>query len=244
MRHFKLTEEKKFNFLGIELTRIELTIDCKWGLTGKKGGWVEKEENLCDEAWCDGNAQIFGNARVSDKAYVFNNAMVFGDSKVFDEAKVLERSLVYGYSKIYEKAVVRGGSIIFNYAEVFGNALIDQEAKIFQSAKICGNARIMGNSEIYGNAIILGNAEVLWYSEVFQDTFDKSPFQIQGTKDFLNECKKGYLKIGSKNFTFEEWKDKFENFHKFENHCYLDNYYYNEVKEYLSYVNLAISFKK
>jgi len=46
MKHFKLTTESKVNVFGITLFRIELTLNCKWGSKGEKGGWVEKEENI------------------------------------------------------------------------------------------------------------------------------------------------------------------------------------------------------
>ena len=45
MKYFKLTSETKV-VSGITLYRIELTMDCKWGNKGDKGGWIEKEDNI------------------------------------------------------------------------------------------------------------------------------------------------------------------------------------------------------
>jgi len=74
--------------------------------------------------------------------------------------------------------------------------------------------------------------------KVYGDAFDKSPLQIQGTRHFVNECKKGYLKIGCKEFTFEYWKENFESIGK------ANNYTDKEIKEYSSYIDLAISLSK
>ena len=82
MKHFKLTNETKVNAFGVTLFRIELTIDCKWGDAGDKGGWVEKENNLSGNAWVSGNAEVYGNADInSNNDYCgFQN---FGSSNRF-----------------------------------------------------------------------------------------------------------------------------------------------------------------
>lgn len=46
MKYFKLSTTTKTNIFGIKLFQLELTVDCKWGKAGTKGGWVEKEENI------------------------------------------------------------------------------------------------------------------------------------------------------------------------------------------------------
>ena len=55
-KYFKLTTESKVNMFGITLFRIELTIDCKWGKAGDKGGWIESEFLK------SGNARVCGDA--------------------------------------------------------------------------------------------------------------------------------------------------------------------------------------
>ena len=62
--YYKLTDETK-KIGDVILYRIELTEDCKWGNKGDKGGWIEKESNLIS-GWVYGNAQVYGDARVSE----------------------------------------------------------------------------------------------------------------------------------------------------------------------------------
>ena len=142
MKHFKLTTESIVNSFGAKLFRIELTIDCKWGKIGDKGGFIEKEENISGNAWVSGDAQVYGNAQVS------------------------------------------------------------------------------GDAQVYG------------------DAWEQSPIQIKGTKHFVNECKKGYLKIGCTEHTFKYWKDNFEAIGKKE------NYSDKQIKEYGLYIDLAINLSK
>ena len=71
MKNYKLTDETKTLPNGVILKRIELTQDCKWGKKGEKGGWIEKEENLKDNARVSDNAHVYGDALVSDNARVY-----------------------------------------------------------------------------------------------------------------------------------------------------------------------------
>jgi hypothetical protein len=86
--HFKLTSETTENIFGTTLFRIELTIDCKWGKVGDKGGFIEKEENVYGDAWVSGNARVSGDAQVSGDAWVSGNARVSGDAQVSGNAWV------------------------------------------------------------------------------------------------------------------------------------------------------------
>jgi hypothetical protein len=88
MNHFKLTPESITNICGVKLFRIELTIDCKWGKIGDKGGFLEKEENLSGDAWVSGDAQVYGDAWVSGDAQVSGSARVYGDARVSGDAQV------------------------------------------------------------------------------------------------------------------------------------------------------------
>jgi len=99
MKHFKLTENKK-EVSGITLFQIELTIDCKWGKVGNKGGWIEKEENLQENAWVYGDAQVSGNAWVYGDARVYGDAWVYGDAQVYGNAQVYGDARVSGKVKI------------------------------------------------------------------------------------------------------------------------------------------------
>lgn len=74
-KHFELTDET-IEVAGNTMHRIRCTRDCKWAKTGDLGGFIEKEDNLSDNAWVFGNAQVYGNARV------FGNAWVYGDARI------------------------------------------------------------------------------------------------------------------------------------------------------------------
>jgi hypothetical protein len=76
MKKYKLTKETKV-FLGRTLYRIEALRDFGDVEEGKKGGFVEKEENLSQDnnAWVSGDAEVFGDA------WVFGNARVSGKIK-------------------------------------------------------------------------------------------------------------------------------------------------------------------
>ena len=102
MKHFKLTNETIVNFLGVMLYRVELTIDCRWGKAGDKGGFVEKEKNISGDAWVSGDAQVYGNALVSGDAWVSGDAQVYGNALVYGDA------LVYGNAQVYGNALVYG----------------------------------------------------------------------------------------------------------------------------------------
>ena len=172
MKHFKLTSEKIVNFFGVELFRIELTIDCKWGKIGDKGGFVQKEENISGEAWVSGNALVYGDARV------------------------------------------------------YGNACVSGEAWVYGNACVSGEARVSGNARVSGDAWVSGNA------------WETSPLQIQGSRHFVAECKKGYLKIGCKEFSFEAWNENLKTIGKEQ------GYTEQQIKEYGLYIDLAIKLSQ
>ena len=92
--YFKVTTESKVNLFGITLFRLELTIDCKWGKAGDKGGWVESEflpngnARVSGNAWVSGDAHVSGNAQVSGNAHVYGNAWVYGNAHVSGNAQV------------------------------------------------------------------------------------------------------------------------------------------------------------
>jgi len=94
------------------------------------------------------------------------------------------------------------------------------------------------DENLSGDAWVYGDAQVYGDARVYGDAWEKSPLQIQGTKHFVNECKKGFLKIGCCELSFEEWMEKAERIGK-EN-----NYTPGQIKEYKLYINLAIELNK
>ena len=133
-KHFKLTSETKVTISGVTLYRIELVIDCKWGKSGDKGGFIQKEENLSGNAWVSDNAEVFGDARVYGDAEVFGNARVFDNAWVSDNARVFGNAMVFGNARVSDNAMVFGNARVFDNARVFGNA------RVFDNAEVSGNA--------------------------------------------------------------------------------------------------------
>jgi len=98
-KKYKLTKEVKEEH-GRKLYRIKALIDFGNVKKGEKGGFIEKEENLSQEnnAWVSGNAQVYGDARVSDNAWVYGDAQIYGDAWVYGNARVYKPiKLVGGY---------------------------------------------------------------------------------------------------------------------------------------------------
>ena len=104
MKKFELTTDTKMLF-GRKLFRIKALISFGDVTAGDLGGYVEKEENLSH----DGNAWVFGNAKVSD------NAKVSGEAKVSGNAEVSGNVWVSGNAK------VSGNAWVFGEARVSGN---------------------------------------------------------------------------------------------------------------------------
>jgi len=62
--------------------------------------------------------------------------------------------------------------------------------------------------------------------------------QIQGSRHFVNESKKGFLKIGCLEFTFSEWKNHYRAIGEKE------GYSKKEIFEYECYIDLAIKLSR
>jgi len=146
---YKLTENKKVS-CGIALYQIEALKDFRDIEKGDKGGYVEKENNLSQ----DGNAWVFGDARVSGNAWVFGDARVSGDAEVS------------GNAEVFGDAWVSGNARVFGNAEVFGNARVSGNARVFGNAEVSGNAWVSGNARVSGDAEVSGNARVSGNAEV------------------------------------------------------------------------------
>ena len=69
MKKFELTSEFITNIFGTKLFRIKALVEFGNVKAGDLGGYVEKEENLSHE----GNAWVYGNARVCGDAEVSSN---------------------------------------------------------------------------------------------------------------------------------------------------------------------------
>jgi hypothetical protein len=98
-KKYELTKERVF---GKNLFRIKALIDFNFVKKGELGGFIEKEGNLSQDgnAWVFGDARVSGNAWVSGDARVSGNAWVFGDAQVFGNARVSGDAQVSGKIKL------------------------------------------------------------------------------------------------------------------------------------------------
>ena len=90
-KKYELTDETITRF-GRTLYRIKALVSFGNVDEGDKGGFIEKEENLNQ----DGDAWVYGDARVSGDAWVYGDARVYGDAWVYGDAQVYGDARVYG----------------------------------------------------------------------------------------------------------------------------------------------------
>jgi hypothetical protein len=149
-RHYKLTEET-MTLDKTVLHRIQALRDIPRAMVrvGDLGGWIEREENLSDSGWVDGEAKVYGDARVSEDAQVYGYAEVYGSAKVYGSARV------FGYARVFESAEVYGD------ARVYGDPWVYGEARVFGYARVYGDARVYDFRKVYGSDEVYNNAQSL-----------------------------------------------------------------------------------
>lgn len=96
MKKYEFTGETK-NINGHILHQIRALMDFGNVKIGDLGGWIESEKNLSQ----DGNAWIYGNARVYDRAWVYGDARVYGNAEIYGDARVYGGAGVYGDAEVY-----------------------------------------------------------------------------------------------------------------------------------------------
>ena len=112
MKKFELTAEFVTNVFGKKLFRIKALVAFGNVEKGELGGFIEKEDNLSH----DGEAWVYGDARVS------GNALVSGDARVYGDARVSDNALVYGNAWVSgnaDYAVVTGFGRYFRTTTFF-----------------------------------------------------------------------------------------------------------------------------
>lgn len=135
-RYYELTDET-IEFDGHTLHRIRCTKDFLNITKGTLGGFVESYENLCGEAWVDGDAKVYAGAVVKDRASVRGDARVSSCAVIAERAYVEDSASVYGAvrigdnAEICDSAVIRQESpwplIIEGYTKIGGNAVIESD---------------------------------------------------------------------------------------------------------------------
>jgi len=101
---YKLTNNTK-ECCGVTLYQIEATVAFGSVAEGELGGWIEKENNLSQE----GDAWVYGDARVSGNAWVYGDAEVSGNAWVYGDAEVSGNAWVYGDAEVYGKLKLTAG---------------------------------------------------------------------------------------------------------------------------------------
>ena len=106
MEKFELTTNTKMYF-GKKLFQIKALVSFGNVKEGELGGYIEKEENLDH----DGDAWVYGNARVSGNAWVYGDARVYGDAWVYGNARVSGNAEVSGNARVSgdaDYAIIKG----------------------------------------------------------------------------------------------------------------------------------------
>lgn len=152
---------------GHVLHRIQADRDipCQDVKIGDLCGWVEKPENIQDDAWVTGylydDAVVSGTARVDGMAfgnsYVQRNARVDRFAKVYDNANIggdADHSVVCGNARVTDHAVVMG------YAVVSGDAMVCSGAKIHDFVHVSGKAYICGDVSLRDKVVVEGDVTI------------------------------------------------------------------------------------
>ena len=94
-RHYEFTGETIAVYNKI-LHRIRATKDLPEHEVekGELGGWIEKYENLADNAWVSENARIFDNAMIFGDAIVYGNAIIYGNARVHGKSEIFENACI------------------------------------------------------------------------------------------------------------------------------------------------------
>lgn len=122
-KKYEFTGETK-EWEGRTLRRIRRISD------GRIGGWIENEDNLCNDpktlCW------------IQDEAIACDGAMVRQQASLIWKAKAYEKAKVFGCAKLYGQA------------EVFGHAEIGDLSEVSDQAKAFGWAELRGRTLLYG----------------------------------------------------------------------------------------------
>ena len=100
-KKYEFTGETK-EWRGHILHRIRAIVDIAYVKAGAVGGWIESESNLSENgnAWVYGDAKVCGNARVCGNAWVYGDAKVCGNARVYGDADVYGDAEVCGDAKV------------------------------------------------------------------------------------------------------------------------------------------------
>lgn len=108
---------------------------------GDLGGYVQSEENLCQDGGC----------WIYNRAVCCEDAMVRGEARICDDVMVRGSALVTGNARMFEWACAEGNCCIRS-GEIGGNARVAGEAVVSES--VDGYSPLIGGtSMVYGTVI-------------------------------------------------------------------------------------------
>ena len=144
----------------INLYRIRALKDFSDIKAGTLGGYVENEDNLSHDgnAWIYGNAKVCGDAKVYGNSRVYDDAKIYGNAEVYGDARVCSNAIIYDDAEVYGNAEVYGDAWVYGNARVYSNARVYGDAEVYGNARVCCNACVYGNTRVYSNARVYGDA--------------------------------------------------------------------------------------
>lgn len=204
-KNFKLlTDEENTLKLSdtITLYRIECIKAFKNSMgdveVGEKGGYVEKEDNIRDNAWVGGNAKVYGSAVIAHQAYVGGEATVGDNAVVCDQAIVVENANVLNHATICGQSVVFGHAYIDRHATIIENAHIKDNTRVTDHASVGGNAYLQDKVIVEDYANITGTAQLKYNATVGSHAL------IKHTNDYII-----FNNVGSRHDTLTAYRTKY-----------------------------------
>ena len=186
-KHFKLTEETIVNEAGHTLHRIEATRDTRHAKAGEKGGFVEKESNLADEAWVADDARVWGEARLYGYSYAGGQARIYEKASMHNLSRADGESRVYGHSMLIESARVMDNAHVFGYTKLSGSVRIGRDAFVGHTKGYCSLLNIgRPNQQTTAYRAADGSVRIAFGEDVYPiDQVNKSVVRrFNGNEDY------------------------------------------------------------
>lgn len=166
----------------------------------RRGGWVEKLENIKGTSWVADEAEVYGDAIIDDGSVVMGNAKVFdgaivrgdswGGSEVKDNAVICDKARLVsgtasGHARICGNALTYHGTIT-DYACIKDHACVNGHGFL-----MCDYATVSGNAEVTecivtGRCQIRGDAKVV-RAYIGDRAIIKDNAEVYGCAGYVND---------------------------------------------------------
>lgn len=165
---WELTDEKKTNHHGVELTRLLYYKIVDDVVVAKvKGGWIEKPENISKTARILDNVEVFGNAEINQNAYIEGNAKIFGNVTINDNVSIQGSIEISGDIYISQDVKINATGFLKGVATITNNAMLTGFIDIYcKKLAVWDNVKIH-NSTLNGGSISLLDSVFLNNTYVF-----------------------------------------------------------------------------